>query len=131
MSSKRTMFFLSMYKMVDSSAKTWSKAEVTAINIHENDDVNKTVLLSLCISDVSKRWVGKNLYNLIDKEIKGKYEVTDMSDLTNQQIRKYKINRVKLIKGCKYSTYVSKNILIPMIMQSRLSDAKQSNLELI
>ena len=131
MSSKRTMFFLSMYKMVDSSAKTWSKAEVTAINIHENDDVNKTVLLSLCISDVSKRWVGKNLYNLIDKEIKGKYEVTDMSDLTNQQIRKYKIDRVKLIKGCKYSTYVSKNILIPMIMQSRLSDAKQSNLELI
>ena len=131
MSSKRTMFFLSMYKMVDSSAKTWSKAEVTAINIHENDDVNKTVLLSLCISDVSKRWVGKNLYNLIDKEIKGKYEVTDMSDLTNQQIRKYKIDRVKLIKGCKYSTYVSKNILIPIIMQSRLSDAKQSNLELI
>ena len=131
MSSKRTMFFLSMYKMVDSSAKTWSKAEVTAINIHENDDVNKTVLLSLCISDASKRWVGKNLYDLIDKEIKGKYEVTDMSDLTNQQIRKYKIDRVKLIKGCKYSTYVSKNILIPMIMQSRLSDAKQSNLELI
>ena len=131
MSSKRTMFFLSMYKMVDSSAKTWSKAEVTAINIHENDDVNKTVLLSLCISDASKRWVGKNLYNLIDKEIKGKYEVTDMSDLTNQQIRKYKIDRVKLIKGCKYSTYVSKNILIPIIMQSRLSDAKQSNLELI
>ena len=131
MSSKRTMFFLSMYKMVDSSAKTWSKAEVTAINIHENDDVNKTVLLSLCISDASKRWVGKNLYDLIDKEIKGKYEVTDMSDLTNQQIRKYKIDRVKLIKGCKYSTYVSKNILIPIIMQSRLSDAKQSNLELI
>ena len=131
MSSKRTMFFLSMYKMVDSSAKTWSKAEVTAINIHENDDVNKTVLLSLCISDASKRWVGKNLDDLIDKEIKGKYEVTDMSDLTNQQIRKYKIDRVKLIKGCKYSTYVSKNILIPIIMQSRLSDAKQSNLELI
>ena len=131
MSSKRTMFFLSMYKTVDSSAKTCSKAEVTAINIHENDDVNKTVLLSLCISDASKRWVGKNLYDLIDKEIKGKYEVTDMSDLTNQQIRKYKIDRVKLIKGCKYSTYVSKNILIPIIMQSRLSDAKQSNLELI
>ena len=131
MSSKRAMFFLSMYKTVDSSAKTWSKAEVTAINIHENDDVNKTVLLSLCISDASKRWVGKNLYDLIDKEIKGKYEVTDMSDLTNQQIRKYKIDRVKLIKGCKYSTYVSKNILIPIIMQSRLSDAKQSNLELI
>ena len=131
MSSRKTMFFLCMYKMVDSSAKTWSKAEVAAINIHENDDVNKTVLLSLCISDASKRWFGKNLYDLIDKEIKGKYEVTDMSDLTNQQIRKYKIDRVKLIKGFKYSTYVSKNILIPIIMQSRLSDAKQSNLELI
>ena len=43
---------LCMYKMVDISAKTWNKAEVSIIKIHENDNVNKT------------------LYNLIDKEIK-------------------------------------------------------------
>ena len=57
--------------MVDVSAETWNKAGVTAINVHENDDVNKTVVLLLCISDYSKRWGGKNLYDLIDKEIKG------------------------------------------------------------
>ena len=52
-----------------------------------------------CISEANKRWGGKNLYDLIDKEIKGKYGVKNMSDLTKQQIRKYKIDRTKLIKG--------------------------------
>ena len=32
-----------MYKMVDIGAKTWIKAEVSVIQIHENDNVNKTV----------------------------------------------------------------------------------------
>ena len=49
-----------MYKMVDISAETWKKAEVSVIKIHENDDVNKTVLLLLCVSDAKKRWVGEN-----------------------------------------------------------------------
>ena len=61
--------------MVDISADTWIKADVSVIEIIENDNVNKTVLLLLCISDAKKRWSGKNLYDLIDKEIKGKYGV--------------------------------------------------------
>ena len=49
-------------------------AEVSVINIHENDNANKTLLKLLCIPDIKKKiWVGKNLYDLI--EIKGKYEV--------------------------------------------------------
>ena len=48
-----------------------------------------------------------------------------------KQITKYKINRAKLIKSCKHSMYVNEDILIPIIIQSRLSDQKQSNLELI
>ena len=62
-----------MYKMVDISAETWNKTEVSVIRIHENDNVNKKVALSfVCsISDTNKRWGGKNLYDLIDKEIKG------------------------------------------------------------
>ena len=64
-----------MYKMVDIIAEAWNKAVISLIKIHENDDVNKTVLLLLCISDAKKRWSGKNLYDLIDKEIKGKYGV--------------------------------------------------------
>ena len=50
-------------------------AEVSVINIHENDNANKTLLKLLCIPDIKKNMVGKNLYDLIDKEIKGKYEV--------------------------------------------------------
>ena len=33
-----------------------------------------------------------------------------MSDLTKQQIRKYKIDREKLIKGSKHSMYVHEDI---------------------
>ena len=113
-----------MYKMVVISAKTWIKAEVSVIKIHENDNVNKAVLLLLCISDATKRWGGKSLYDLIDKEIKGKYGVKKMGDLTKQQIRKYRIDRAKLIKGSKDSMYVHEDILIPVILQSRLSNSK-------
>ena len=45
-----------MYKMVDISIETWNKAEVSVINIHENDDVNKTLLKLLCISEKKKMW---------------------------------------------------------------------------
>ena len=47
-----------------------------------------------------------------------------MNDLTKQQIRKYKIDRARLIKSSKHSMYVHEDILIPIIMQSRLSDSK-------
>ena len=50
-----------MYKMLDISAETWNKAGVSVIRIHENDNVNKTLLLLLCISDISKRWDGANI----------------------------------------------------------------------
>ena len=110
--------------MVDISVETWNKAEVSVINIHENDNANKTMLQLLCISEIKKRWGGKNLYDLNDKEIKDIYEVKNMNDLTKQQIRKYKIDRARLIKGSKHFMYVHEDILIPIIMQSRLSDSK-------
>ena len=44
-----------MYKMVDINFDTWNKAEVFVTKILENDDVNKTVLLLLCISDAKKK----------------------------------------------------------------------------
>ena len=117
-------YFLCMYKMVDISAKMWNKAEVSVIIIHENDNVNKTLLKLLCISEIAQRWDGKNLYDLIDKGIKGKCGVTNMSDLTKQQIRKYKIDKAKLIKGSKHSMYVHEDIAITIIIQSRFSDPK-------
>ena len=40
--------------MVEISVETWNKAEVPVINIHENDNVNKTLFKLLCISGVKK-----------------------------------------------------------------------------
>ena len=42
--------------MVDTSAETWNKAEVSVIKIHQNDNVNKTVLLP-CISCQKSLWL--------------------------------------------------------------------------
>ena len=47
-----------------------------------------------------------------------------MNELTRQQIRKYKIDKVRLIKGSKHSMYVIEDIAISIIMQSRLSNLK-------
>ena len=41
-------------------------------------------------------------------------------------MRKYKIDSAKLIKSSKHSLYVHEDILIPIIIQSRLSDPKTS-----
>ena len=40
--------------MIQISAKTWNNAGLSVLKIHETDDVNKTLLLLLCISDISK-----------------------------------------------------------------------------
>ena len=53
MPSKNFTFFVCMYKMVDISAETWINAEVSVIKIHDN--VSKTLLKLLCISDIAKR----------------------------------------------------------------------------
>ena len=118
-----------MYKMVDISIETWNKAEVSVIRVYENDNVNKTLLKLLCISDIAKRWDGKNFYDLNDKEIKGKCGVRNMSDLTKPQIRRQKIDRAKLIKGSKNSMYVHEDIAITIIMQSRLSDTQKNQIQ--
>ena len=47
-----------------------------------------------------------------------------MIELTKQQIRQYKIDRARLIRGSKQSMYVSDVIEIPIIMQTRLSKPK-------
>ena len=88
-----------------------------------NDNAIKTLLKLICISDIAKRWGGKNIYDLIDKEIKGKYKVTSMSDLTKQQMKKYKIDRSRLIKGSKHYMCVHEDIAYQM--------QKQLNLDLI
>ena len=108
--------------MVDISTETWINTEVSVIKIHDN--ANKTLLKLLCISDITKRWGSKNIYDMIDKEINGKYGVRNMKGITKPQLRKYKIDRARLFKGNEHSMYVHKDIAITIIMQSRLSDSK-------
>ena len=98
--------------MVDISAETWNKAEISVIKVHKNDDINKTLLKLLCMSDVTKRWYGKNIYDLIDKEINGKYKVTNIN----------KIDRERLFIGSTYSMYVHEDMAITIMIQSRLLD---------
>ena len=56
--------------MININSNTWNKAEVSVIRVHENDDVNKTLLRLLCICDINKRWGGKNIYDLKLESIK-------------------------------------------------------------
>ena len=79
MSLKNIIFFLCMYKMVDISAETWNNAEVVVINIHENDNVNKTVFKILCISRVKKDGVVKIFMTWLIKKFKGKYGVKNIN----------------------------------------------------
>ena len=43
-----------------------------------------------------------------------------MNKLTKQQIRKYKIDKARLIRGSKQSMYVNEVLIVPMIMETRL-----------
>ena len=45
-----------------------------------------------------------------------------MNELTKQQIRKNKTDKARLIRGSKQSMYVNEVIVIPIIMQTRLSN---------
>ena len=47
-----------------------------------------------------------------------------MNELTKQQIRKFKIDRARLIKDSNHSMYLHEDIAISIIMQSRLSNPK-------
>ena len=54
--------------MVYISTDTWNKAKASVTNIYENDDVNKTFLKLLCISDAEKDGVVKIfMISLINK----------------------------------------------------------------
>ena len=113
-----------MYKVVDIDSNTWNKAGIFVICVHENDNINWTLFRLICLSDLGKESGCKNIYDLVDKGIEGKCRVKNMNELTKQQIRKYKIDKVRLIKGSKHSMYVIEDIAISIIMQSRLSNLK-------
>ena len=105
--------------MIKISAETWNNAGVSVLKIHEN--ASKTLLLLLDISDISKRLGYASIYDLIDNEVKGKYNVKKVNELAKEQIRKCKIDKSRSIKVSKQSMFVHEVIAILVIMQTRLS----------
>ena len=59
-----------MYKMVGISVEAGNKADVSVINVHENDNANKILLKLLCISNRKKRGVVKIFMTWLIKKLK-------------------------------------------------------------
>ena len=62
----------------------------------------------------------KNIFDLVDKEIKGKFEINYP---TEQQIRKYKRHGSEFIEGIKF-IYAHECIITPIIMHCRVASLK-------
>ena len=79
-----------MYKMVDISSETWMKADVFVIKIHENENVNKAVLLLLCISDAKKDGVVKIFMTWLIKKLKENMGLKKRVILQNNKLESVK-----------------------------------------
>ena len=79
----KKIFCVCVYKIVDISAETFTK---NCIHVGQLKRGKKSIL-SLRIKDIGRELDVKNIFDLVDKEIKEKLK-TDYP--TEQQIRKYK-----------------------------------------
>ena len=79
---KKKIFFLCMYKMFKVNAETFTKNCVHTIK--RNKTANKSVSWIKMI-DIQKKVNDKNIHDLVDKEIKGKFKT---NNLTDEQIKK-------------------------------------------
>ena len=109
--------------MVDISTKnmessTWNNAGVHVIIIHYIGE-NKPVLW-LRIKDIERELDVENIYDLIDKEIKGRFESNNPTD---EQIKKYKRYGSEFIENTKFM-YAHDNIITPIIMHCRVATPK-------
>ena len=85
---------------------------------------SKKLVFWIRIKDIGKRLNVKNIFDLVHKEIKGKFET---NYATEQQIRKYKIHGSKFIENEKFMC-VRECIIILVIMHCRGSTPKSIEL---
>ena len=78
------------------TTETFAKNCVHTMKVNKTD--NKSVLWIKMI-DIQKKLDVKNIDDLVDKEIKGKFKT---NNLTDKQIQKYKIHGSELIDGEKF-----------------------------
>ena len=74
-------------------------------------------MLWLRNKDVGEKVGVENIYDLIDKEIEGKFKTKNPTD---EQIREYKRHGPELINGGNF-TYTLENIIAPIIMHCKSS----------
>ena len=103
--------------MVDISAETFAK---NCIHTMKQLRKGKESVLWLRIKDIEEKLDVKNIFDLVDKEIKGKFET---NYLTEQQIIKYKKHGSEFIENKKFM-YAYECIIIPVIMHCRVSTPK-------
>ena len=82
---KKNTYFFNKYKMIRISAETYAKNCVYTIKVNKN--VDKDYFLWISMIDIQKSLDIENIYDLVIKEIHGRYETNNP---TEQQIRKYK-----------------------------------------
>ena len=96
--------------MLKISAKTYAKNCVCNI-------IDKEENVWLRNKDIGEKLGVENIYGLIDKEVKGKFETRN---LTNEQIREYKTHGSELNDGEKFM-YTREDIIMNIIMRCRVS----------
>ena len=79
--------------------------------------IDKEKMLWLKNKDIGEKLGEKNIYDLIDKEIKGRFETRNP---TNEQIREYKRHGSELLDGEKLM-YSREDIIMPIIVHWRMS----------
>ena len=102
--------------MVDISTETFAK---NCIHTREKQKKGKEPVLWIAIKDLGEKLYIKNIFNLVDKEVKGKFETNYP---TKQQLKKYIRHRSEFINDTKFM-YAHECIIIPVIMTSRSSKA--------
>ena len=105
-----------MYKMFKVTAETFAKNCVHTIKVNKTD--NKSVLWIKMI-DIQKKLDFKNIHDLVDKEIKGKFKT---NNLTHARIKQYKIHGSELIDSDKFM-YAHEGLIIPVIMYCRTRES--------
>ena len=76
-------------------------------------------MLWIQIIDIQKQLDVKNIHDLVDKEIEGKFK---SNNLTDEQIKKYKIHGSELISGEKFM-YAHEGVIKPVIMHCRAPES--------
>ena len=103
--------------MVDISAETFAKNCIHTISQLKR---GKESALWKRIKDTGRELDVKNIFDLVDKEVKGKFEINYP---TEKQIRKYKRHGSEFIKNIKFM-YTDECIIIPTTMHCIVATPK-------